>query len=359
MSISAIMQITITWLFLLVIVRANDQDIWGSKWRILALEGGGDKGSYEAGAFKAFVELLDSKEVQYDVVTGVSVGAINAAAIALHKKGDEQKCSNWLTQMWMDINADDIYASWPLGIAEGLTTKEGIYNNAVEGDFLTKAFSTFKDKKMFRKWVINTVDFDSGEVVNFDESSEWNSIPKRIVSSTSMPFAFTHSHIENSTYVDGGSVWNLEIGKGIDRCLETHVHQDIIVDVIMCSGLQITYQNESHDYNTMHNYDRYRQFKSYYRYMSDLDEITRGFPEINFRYIVVPKQRLPSGYIPLGFKHDSIEQMIQAGYEDATAVIKQYPRGNFGIVGEFMDRLYNVYNPETTAYYKKMKANQL
>lgn len=58
---------------------------------MLSLEGGGDKGSYEAGVLKAFVESLPPNEVIYDVVTGVSVGAINAMAIALHPKGEEKK----------------------------------------------------------------------------------------------------------------------------------------------------------------------------------------------------------------------------------------------------------------------------
>ena len=41
----------------------------------LALCGGGAKGSYEAGCFKAFEEL----GIHFDIVTGTSIGCLNAA----------------------------------------------------------------------------------------------------------------------------------------------------------------------------------------------------------------------------------------------------------------------------------------
>ena len=39
------------------------------------MSGGGSKGAYEAGAFEGLVTLLPSNEVEYDIVTGVSVGS--------------------------------------------------------------------------------------------------------------------------------------------------------------------------------------------------------------------------------------------------------------------------------------------
>ncbi len=42
------------------------------------------------GVLKQFLKQLPADEVAYDVVTGVSVGAINALHLAYHEKGDEQ-----------------------------------------------------------------------------------------------------------------------------------------------------------------------------------------------------------------------------------------------------------------------------
>ena len=46
------------------------------KCRVLALRGGGVHGFFEIGVLKAFVEKLDPVDVQYDIVSGVSIGAL-------------------------------------------------------------------------------------------------------------------------------------------------------------------------------------------------------------------------------------------------------------------------------------------
>ena len=53
----------------------------------MALSGGGAKGPFQIGALWHMVRNLDKEEVQYDVVSGISVGAINGAGISLFPKG--------------------------------------------------------------------------------------------------------------------------------------------------------------------------------------------------------------------------------------------------------------------------------
>ena len=45
----------------------------------IALAGGGSKGSYQTGAWKALREL----GIDYDIVTGTSIGAINGALMVM------------------------------------------------------------------------------------------------------------------------------------------------------------------------------------------------------------------------------------------------------------------------------------
>jgi len=70
------------------------------KCRALALRGGGTKGAYEVGALKALTEQLDPIETQYDVVVGVSIGAINSAVLAIHEKGTEKEAVKYLENLW-------------------------------------------------------------------------------------------------------------------------------------------------------------------------------------------------------------------------------------------------------------------
>jgi len=57
--------------------------------RILSMSGGGSKGAYEAGALHSIFHTLEAPHGEYDVISGVSVGAINSAATALFGKGEE------------------------------------------------------------------------------------------------------------------------------------------------------------------------------------------------------------------------------------------------------------------------------
>ena len=47
------------------------------------MSGGGNKGAYEAGVIYGFAHSSNPSDFAYDVVTGVSAGAINTAAIGL------------------------------------------------------------------------------------------------------------------------------------------------------------------------------------------------------------------------------------------------------------------------------------
>jgi len=65
------------------------------------MSGGGVKGAYEAGVLHGiFYELADKTKMQYDVVTGVSAGAINGGAMSLFEIGDEENMVNVLSEKW-------------------------------------------------------------------------------------------------------------------------------------------------------------------------------------------------------------------------------------------------------------------
>ena len=59
--------------------------------RALALSGGANKGSYQIGVVKGLTELLPPEEVQYDVVSGVSTGSINAGGMSRFPVGTEKE----------------------------------------------------------------------------------------------------------------------------------------------------------------------------------------------------------------------------------------------------------------------------
>ena len=50
--------------------------------RALALSGGGNNGAWEAGVLWGFMNYGDVADFEYDVITGVSAGSINAMAMS-------------------------------------------------------------------------------------------------------------------------------------------------------------------------------------------------------------------------------------------------------------------------------------
>ena len=71
---------------------------WRKKCRALVLEGGGDKGAYQVGAIRGLVESMSPDDSQYDVISGVSIGAINGLGFSFFEKGDEDAASKWLSK---------------------------------------------------------------------------------------------------------------------------------------------------------------------------------------------------------------------------------------------------------------------
>ena len=66
----------------------------------MALRGGGTHGSFEVGVLKAFVEELDPLDMHYDYLSGVSIGAINSAALAMFDFGQEKQAIEFLEELY-------------------------------------------------------------------------------------------------------------------------------------------------------------------------------------------------------------------------------------------------------------------
>lgn len=74
----------------------------------LILPGGGARGAYQVGVLKAIAEISPDDRNPFQIISGVSVGAINAAAVAagaLHfKAGIEQ-----LVELWANLRTHEVY----------------------------------------------------------------------------------------------------------------------------------------------------------------------------------------------------------------------------------------------------------
>ena len=114
------------------------------KCRAVAMRGGGTKGAYEVGALKAMVDMMVPIEYAYDVVVGVSCGAINAAFLAIYKRGFEKVAIDFLLKLWGTFPITDFWSNWStLGPLEGLF-RSGLVDNKNVKEVLEKMLANQK-----------------------------------------------------------------------------------------------------------------------------------------------------------------------------------------------------------------------
>ena len=84
----------------------------------LILTGGGARAAYQVGVLKAIAELLpDKKANPFPIICGTSAGAINAASLACFSR-DFSQAVEYLTGVWENFHAHQVYRADALGIAK-------------------------------------------------------------------------------------------------------------------------------------------------------------------------------------------------------------------------------------------------
>ncbi|MGL5742597.1 MAG: patatin-like phospholipase family protein [Legionella sp.] len=76
--------------------------------KALYLAGGGARGAYQAGVLKAIGHILQVKTLPFDMVSGVSVGSINAVVLA-ENADDFPTALDKLETMWNEIHCQQVY----------------------------------------------------------------------------------------------------------------------------------------------------------------------------------------------------------------------------------------------------------
>ncbi len=159
------------------------------KCHALVLSGGGNKGAYEAGVVYQLVHSLPGAEVEWDVVSGVSAGALNAGGISIFAKGNELDMADWIVNLWDTIETKDIWVEWPEGLLWGMFNESGIFDDTPLYNLLTKII-TEAPAGIQRHMIVSTVDTVSGAYLQFDETTPLDEVAQAIISSASIPAVF-------------------------------------------------------------------------------------------------------------------------------------------------------------------------
>jgi NTE family protein len=208
----------------------------------LVLQGGGALGAYQAGVYEA----LHLSGLEPDWVSGVSIGAINAALIA---GNPPERRLERLHAFWDNITSRKVWAYTPDGdpfrkaynAASSLFTtalgQPGFFSPRFPGPWLAATGATnatsYYDTAPLRETLLNLVDFDllnsgtvhfsvgavnvqSGNFVYFDNRREIIE-PEHIMASGALPPALPMVKIGTDYFWDGGIVSNTPLQHLLDQ----------------------------------------------------------------------------------------------------------------------------------------------
>lgn len=184
----------------------------------LVLSGGGSKGAYEIGVYKALKKL--HKKV--DIVTGTSIGAINGMFVA-------QKDLKGALKLWKNISFKTLYDEEEFPVLENEKLSK-IYMQYAKGFINDGGLDIYKMKDIFNKYFkphkFFKSDIDYGLVTyNFTKNKPVlktkkdltkDNIKDYILASASCYPAFKPYLIDNEMYIDGGYYDNLPINLAIE-----------------------------------------------------------------------------------------------------------------------------------------------
>jgi NTE family protein len=281
--------------------------------RALVLAGGGAKGAYQAGVLKKW--LLEDK-IDYEILCGISVGALNSAMISMVPYGQPDEAYQKVKGIWDRVEDKKIVKEWPwLGKIESIWRK-----SVCDSEPLLKWIESELDdqavKASGRKLRIGAVSWDSGRYRAVDENTP--NLALWIYSSACFPIFFTPIQIGNEMWTDGGVRNVTPIGDAIRAGADE-------IDIIICSNTDRISEWDSSGKVTVHYLFRMIDLMSdeivrndlqVAGLKNDLAELGKDYKHIKFR-IMEPSVPLGDS---LSFDPESIQRMMNIGYQDASNV---------------------------------------
>lgn len=173
--------------------------------RALVLSGGGSKGAFEVGAI---ANLVSKKKLDFQLFTGTSVGALNAAFLGQARNFKElQELVKELTAIWLGIKGNRcIYRSGLFGNLWRIFRHGALYNPSGLQDLISRKIDP---ERLFHPRTVvkvTVVSFETGNLLCADSRKPafHQDYLSYVLASASMPFFFPAVPIAGQHWYDGG-----------------------------------------------------------------------------------------------------------------------------------------------------------
>ena len=173
--------------------------IEGKPRRALVLSGGGSKGAFEVGVLQ---RLMGDEQIDYDLLCGTSVGAINASYLAQTPLGRPREAAAKLRALWDTVSTDKVRKRWfPFGNAEAFW-KTSVYDSEPLHKWIRAGLDVGAVRASGRRLRIVSVSLGTGET--FVANEQTPDLPEWVIASSAFPVMLTPASIGGDLWTDGG-----------------------------------------------------------------------------------------------------------------------------------------------------------
>lgn len=228
--------------------------------RAIVLSGGGAKGAYQVGVWKALKKL----NIDFDIVTGTSIGAVNGLMMV-------QKDYFKLFWLWQNISFNTLYNE-KFPDTENPEMKEiyktyakyfiksgGITLDKME-NLLSKVYNPKKFKKSKINYGIVTFNLSKKEPLYLQKKDMKENILDYILASACCYPAFQKKEINGEQYIDGGYCdyipINLAIEMGADEVIAVDLEAFGLKKKVKNENIKITYIHPRNDIGSFLVFDK-------------------------------------------------------------------------------------------------------
>jgi NTE family protein len=282
--------------------------------RALVLSGGGANGAYQVGALK---HLLLDLHIQYDIICGVSVGALNGSFIAQFPKGEEAQAYRGLRVIWEQVDNPVIYKKWYWGLLWYLPVlwKSSIYDSSPLHKLVRSNLEPRRIRESGRRLRVISVELNSGKKYAWAEDNP--DVVDGVLASSAFPIYFLPVESHGALHTDGGVRDITPLGQAIKLGATE-------IDVIVCHPEKMSYDDQV---GTKIWHQGLRDIEIAFNEISEGDlRITKMYNKMckagvapeGIREVLVRTIRpCSSNGDSLDFSPEKNERLFQRGYRDA------------------------------------------
>ena len=342
---------------------------------VLVLQGGGALGAYHIGAYQALHEL----GFEPDWVTGISIGALNAAVLATNKPEDRLRK---MTEFWKDITRPDGAAAHCTGHYRSLYNKSVVAKSMLQGvpnfwtprvnvmmgmggaevQFSKPTEASYYDTSPMLDTLARHCNFawhhqghgarlslgatrvDTGKLEFFD-SLHTPLRPAHALASGSLPPGFPATEIDGRFYWDGGCVTNTPLQAVLDDTHETadlrvfmvdlwgaHGQAPVTMDGVAWRQKEIQYASRMEQHSTLRKYQKLFGRLLHSPECAPVHDLLHGWAEevlgrrlrnIDIHTITYRHTGEESSFSDAEFSEGSINRRREMGYVDMLAKLEQ------------------------------------